>query len=197
MDNSAGRNIFFQDGKVSYEDRCAVLGQKGLVVWFTGLSGSGKTTIACEVEKRLSDSGRAVYLLDGDRLRKGINADLGFSEEDRNENIRRAAEVAALFREAGLIVLCSFISPYVNMRKFARSKAGEGRFLEVYVKADIETCAQRDPKGLYKKGVDEFTGVTSPYEVPENPDLVVDTTVMTVEECTQMVFQKIAEMPEK
>lgn len=197
MESSTERNIFSQDGKVSYEDRCAVLGQKGLVVWFTGLSGSGKTTIACEVEKRLNDIGRAVYLLDGDRLRNGINSDLGFSEDDRDENIRRVAEIAAMFREAGLIVLCAFISPFTAMREFARTKAGAGNFLEVYVQADIETCAQRDPKGLYKKGVAEFTGVTSPYEVPENPGLVVDTTVMTVEECTLTVFKKIMEMPGK
>ena len=154
-------NVIWQKNKVSYEDRCRVLGQQGKVVWFTGLSGSGKSTIAVELEKMLNEAGKAVYLLDGDNIRCGINSDLGFSDEDRNENIRRIGEIAALFRDAGIITLVSFISPFREMRRVARERAGEGNFVEVYVNTDLQTCMERDPKGLYKKQIKNFTGKDS------------------------------------
>jgi adenylylsulfate kinase len=187
-------HITFHRGKVSRNDRFSVLGQKGVAVWMTGLSASGKSTIAVETEKILIGMGKAVYRLDGDNLRHGLNSDLGFSEKDRFENIRRAAEVCALFVDAGLIVLASFISPLASMRSLARVKTGDS-FIEVYVKADVETCYKRDPKGLYKKArageIPDFTGVTAPYEVPRSPDLVLDTERYSIEECARILADKI------
>ena len=184
-------NIVWHPNKVSLEDRCRVLGQKGLVVWFTGLSGSGKSTIAVELEKMLNEAGRAVYLLDGDNIRCGINSDLGFSDEDRNENIRRISEIAALFRDAGIITLVSFISPFRKMREFAREKAGEGNFIEVYVSTDFETCRKRDPKGLYQKDIKNFTGKDSSYEEPLNPEIVLDTIKGDPAQCAKKVLREI------
>lgn len=184
-------NIVWHPNKVSKEDRKKVLGQKGLVVWFTGLSGSGKSTIAVEVEKKLMDAGRAAYLLDGDNIRCGINSDLGFTDEDRNENIRRISEIAALFQDAGMITLVSFISPFRAMREFARQRAGEGNFIEVYVSTDFETCRKRDPKGLYQKKIKNFTGKDSVYEKPEHPELTIDTVAYNQEECAEKVYQEI------
>lgn len=189
-------NIVWHNNKVSEEDRQRVLGQKGLVVWFTGLSGSGKSTIAVEVEKMLNEEGKAAYLLDGDNIRCGINSDLGFTDEDRNENIRRISEIAALFRDAGMITLVSFISPFRAMREFARERAGEGNFIEVYVSTDFETCMERDPKGLYKKNISNFTGKDSGYEAPQNPELVLDTVANDVTACAQFVMNKIREFSE-
>lgn len=186
-------NIIWHNNKVSYEERCHVLGQKGLVVWFTGLSGSGKSTIAVELEKMLNEAGRAVYLLDGDNIRHGINSDLGFSDEDRNENIRRISEIAALFQDAGVITLVSFISPFRKMREFARERAGKNNFIEVYVNTDYETCKKRDPKGLYKKQIPNFTGRDSSYEEPENPELILDTTQKNAEECAKEVLRIICQ----
>ncbi|SKA08879.1 adenylyl-sulfate kinase [Selenihalanaerobacter shriftii] len=190
-------NIVWHEGKVTYEDRCKNLGQEGLVVWFTGLSGSGKSTIAVEVEKELLKQGKAVYRLDGDNVRHGLNSDLGFAKKDRDENIRRIAEVAALFKDAGLITLASFISPFQEMRDFARERAGVDSFIEVYVKADVETCDERDPKGLYEKAkqgeIDDFTGVSSPYEEPENPDIVIDTVELTVEDSVEKILEVIVD----
>lgn len=187
-------HITFHRGKVSRNDRFSVLGQKGVAVWMTGLSASGKSTIAVETEKILIGMGKAVYRIDGDNLRHGLNSDLGFSEKDRFENIRRAAEVCALFVDAGLIVLASFISPLASMRSLAREKTGDS-FIEVYVKADVETCYKRDPKGLYKKArageIPDFTGVTAPYEVPRSPDLVLDTERYSIEECVRILVDKI------
>lgn len=185
------KNIVWQNRKVTYDDRCRVLDQKGLVVWFTGLSGSGKSTIAIEVEKILNQDGKKVYLLDGDNIRHGINSDLGFSDADRNENIRRIGEIAALFQDAGLITLVSFISPFEEMRQFARDKVGQDNFIEVYIHAELETCAKRDPKGLYKKKIDSFTGIESPYEKPKNPELIVDTEYLSIDECVDSVLQLI------
>ena len=182
-------------GKVSYEDRCRNVNQNGLVIWFTGLSGSGKSTIAAEVEKELVARKKTVYWLDGDSLRCGLNSDLGFSEQDRNENIRRFAEVAALFKDAGIIVLVSVISPFKKMRDFARIRAGGSGLIEVYIKADITTCEKRDTKGLYKKArtgeIVNFTGISSLYEEPENPDLVIDTDALTIEESVKLVLGQI------
>lgn len=185
------KNIVWHGGQVSYADRCALLEQKGVVVWFTGLSGSGKSTIAVELEKQLTAEGRLVYRLDGDNIRHGLNGDLGFSAQERDENIRRIAEVAALFKDAGIITLVSFIAPFRRMRAFAREKAGEAGFVEVYVKATIETCAQRDPKGLYQKAlkgeISDFTGISSPYEEPEHPEIMIDTTKNSVEESVYVI----------
>lgn len=184
-------NIFWQNNKVTYEDRCNNLGQKGKVVWFTGLSGSGKSTIATEVEALLYQNKNAVYLLDGDNIRTGINSDLGFSKEDRDENIRRISEIAALFKDAGLIVLVACISPFADMRRFARKRAGENDFIEIYVSTDFETCTKRDPKGLYKKNISNFTGKTSPYEIPQNPQIILDTVKYNVHQCADIVYKKI------
>ena len=185
------KNIVWHEGEISYQDRCENLGQKGRVVWFTGLSGSGKSTIAVEVEKQLLSQGKAVYRLDGDNIRHGLNSDLEFSAEDRDENIRRIAEVSALFRDSGMIVLASFISPYQEMRDFARKRA-QGDFVEIHVKADVETCANRDPKGLYEKAkkgeIENFTGVSAPYEEPQNPELVIDTAQLSVKESVGKVL---------
>ncbi len=187
--DAKNENVVWHSGRVSYEDRCAVLKQKGLVVWFTGLSGSGKSTIAVELEKMLNEAGKAVYRLDGDNIRCGINSDLGFTDED--ENIRRISEIAALFQDAGMITLVSFISPFRKMRQFAREKAGEGNFLEVYVNTDLETCMGRDPKGLYKKKISHFTGKDSAYEEPLDPEIILDTVKNTAVECAKQVYDEI------
>lgn len=188
-------NIVWEEGKVMYADRCRNLDQRGQVIWFTGLSASGKSTISIELEKRLVEEGKAVYRLDGDNVRHGLNSDLGFSPEDRDENIRRIAEVAALFKDAGMITMAAFISPYQEARDYARECAGSENFYEVYVQADVETCAQRDPKGLYEQAmngeIDNFTGVSAPYEEPEDPDLVLDTREMDVEQCVNKVMEMI------
>lgn len=187
------KNIIPHPGRVTEKDRERVMGQKGLVVWFTGLSGSGKSTIAVELEKKLTDAGYAAYLLDGDNIRGGINADLGFTDEDRDENIRRISEIAALFRDAGIITLVSFISPFRRMRAFARERAGEGNFVEVYVSTDLATCKERDPKGLYKKEIPDFTGKDSAYEEPLDPEIILETVDTTPEECAERVWQEIAD----
>jgi bifunctional enzyme CysN/CysC len=160
---------------------------KAVVLWFTGLSGAGKSTLAEALEKKLFDRGCRTVLLDGDNIRHGLCSDLGFSDRDRNENIRRAGEVAKLFFENGSIVLCTFISPFKKDREFVRSLFPEGRFIEIHVICDLEECRRRDPNGLYQKAIsgviNNFTGVASPYEVPDNPELVMDTKSATVEEC--------------
>ncbi len=185
--------VVWSQGDVTRAQREALAGGKGLVLWFTGLSGSGKSTIAIAVEKALINQGRLCYRLDGDNLRHGLNADLGFSPDERRENIRRVAEVAALFCDAGLITLVSFISPYRDMRSFARERIGSDRFLEIFVKAGVETCRSRDPKGLYRKAdsgeISDFTGVDAPYEEPEHPDLVLDTEIQRVDESVKQVLE--------
>ena len=191
MNNKKNENVVWQQNKVSYEARCQILGQRGKVIWFTGLSGSGKSTIAIELEKMLNEEGKAVYLLDGDNIRCGINSDLGFSDEDRNENIRRISEIAALFQDAGIITLVSFISPFRQMRRKARERVGEGNFVEVYVNTDLETCMERDPKGLYKKDIKNFTGKDSGYEEPENSEIVLDTKKYSPRECAKQIFDYI------
>jgi adenylylsulfate kinase len=185
-------NIKWHSGEINKAAREELLGQQGMVLWFTGLSGSGKSTIAVEVEKELYRRGKASYRLDGDNLRFGLNKDLGFTAEDREENIRRIGEVAALFADAGLITLASFISPYRAGREAAREAAGAENFKEIYVKASVEACAERDPKGLYEKAkkgeIENFTGISAPYEEPENPDLIVDTESLSLEESVQLVL---------
>lgn len=172
-------NIVWHASALSREQRFASLGATGAVVWFTGLSGSGKSTVAVEVERRLVLAGRPAVLLDGDNLRHGLNADLGFSDDDRRENIRRVGEVAVLFAEAGVVALVPLISPFREAREAVRAKveAAGLRFVEVFVDTPIELCEQRDPKGLYAKArageIRDFTGIDSPYEAPTNPELVL------------------------
>ena len=164
-----------------------LLNQKGTVLWFTGLSGSGKSTIAEALEKELYKSGYFVKVLDGDNIRSGINKNLSFSLEDRTENIRRIAEVAKLFLESGVIVLCSFVSPTINIRQQAKEIIGANDFNEIFVDTPLEVCESRDVKGLYKKArageIKGFTGIDSPFENPVNPKLILKTTELTVEQC--------------
>lgn len=191
------KNIICPYSKVSYEDKCKIMMQQGMVVWFTGLSGSGKSTIAIEVEHLLTTRNYKVVLLDGDIIRKGLNSDLGFHDEDRNENIRRIIEVAKLLCNNALIVLVSAITPFEILRKKAREKIGQEQFLEIYIKADLRTCQKRDPKGFYKKNIDLFTGVSSSYEIPNNPDIIVDTETRTINECSDFVLSRILQKIDK
>jgi bifunctional enzyme CysN/CysC len=178
-------NIHWQRLEISRSARAAQKSQKAAVIWFTGLSGSGKSTIASALEKRLYSLGRHTYVLDGDNVRHGLNRDLGFTDADRVENIRRVAEVARLMVDAGLLVIVSFISPFRSEREAARNLMGEGEFLEVFVDAPLEVCEARDPKGLYKKArqreLMNFTGISSPYEAPEEPDVRLNTALLPVE----------------
>ena len=186
MADPKSKNLTWHDGQVARTDREKLLGQKGVTVWLTGLSGSGKSTIAVAAEKALSDQGRLTYILDGYNIRQGLNNNLGFSPDDRTENIRRIGEVAKLFTDAGVIVFSSFISPYRSDRDAVRAIMGEGDFVEVHVAATLETCESRDVKGLYKKArageIPEFTGISAPYEEPKSPELVIDTNGQALEE---------------
>ena len=169
------QHIHRQAMTVDKAERAALKGQRPAVLWFTGLSGSGKSTIANALEELLSSQGRHTYLLDGDNVRQGLNRDLGFSDEDRVENIRRVAEVARLMADAGLIVIVAFISPFRMDRKMARDLMAGGAFVEIFIDTPIEECIRRDPKGLYKKAlsglINDFTGISSPYEAPEEPEI--------------------------
>ena len=173
------KNIVWHPNKVNRKDREKIKNQKGVVLWFTGLSGSGKSTIANELEYKLNQMGYHTYLLDGDNIRHGLNKDLGFNEEDRSENIRRISEVAKLFVDAGIITITAFISPFIKDRKKAKNIIGNNDFIEVFIDTPFEECARRDPKGLYKKAlrgeIKNFTGIDSPYEKPINPDIYIDT----------------------
>ena len=194
IESPKAENIYKVEHLMTQDARAANKGHQGGVFWFTGLSGAGKSTLAMAVEKALFEKGYHSYVLDGDNVRHGLNADLGFSPEDRAENIRRIGEVAALMSDAGLIVISAFISPYRADRDRARS-ASPARFHEIYVQADLETCETRDPKGLYKKAragkIAEFTGIDSPYEPPENPEMVVDTQSNEIEVCVNQVLRYI------
>ena len=185
------RNIRWSGDAVTKEERRRLLGSSGLVVWMTGLSGAGKTTIAQEVERRLLSQGIPAYVLDGDKLRRGLNKDLGFSDEDRVENIRRTREVAKMFKDAGIVTFVTLISPFTEGRREARAFIGDS-FMEVYVKADVETCSKRDPKKLYEKAlrgeIKSFTGIDSPYEAPEHPDVLLDTLMWNEEECAETLL---------
>jgi len=176
-------------GSVTSADRAAVLEHQPATLWLTGLSASGKSTLAFALEHQLIGEGKAAYVLDGDNVRHGLNRDLGFSAEDRSENIRRIAEVAKLMNDAGLIVITAFISPFQADRAMARDIIGERHFKEVYVSTPISVCEQRDPKKLYQRArkgeVAEFTGITSPYEAPIKPVLVIDTSTLTLEEAVE------------
>ena len=188
-------NVVWQALKVDKEARSRAMGQRPCILWFTGLSGAGKSTIADRVEQRLQSLGSHTYLLDGDNVRHGLNRDLGFTEEDRVENIRRIAEVARLMVDAGLIVIVSFISPFRSERDMARELAEEGEFVEIFVDTPVEVCEARDPKGLYAKArrgdLVNFTGIDSPYEPPENPELRIDTTNTSVDEAADRVLESL------
>ena len=187
-------NVFQVEHRVAPASRWGMNGHRSGVVWLTGLSGSGKTTLAIELESQLFRKGYQVYVLDGDNLRNGLNANLGFTPEDRTENIRRAGQVAALFADAGFLVITAFISPYQADRDRVRAIAPDG-FHEVYVKASLETCEERDPKGLYQRArsgeIAEFTGISSPYEAPVGPELTIDTDALTVEEAVASLLEYV------
>lgn len=187
-----GTHLCWQSLEVDKAARAAHMGQSPGCIWFTGLSGSGKTTLASLLEQRLHAEGKHTYLLDGDNVRHGLNRDLGFTEEDRAENIRRVAEVARLMVDAGLIVLVSFISPFERERSLARALFGEDEFVEVFIDTPFDECERRDVKGLYAKArsgmVKNFTGIDSPYERPLAPELVVRTVGVSPEACTGQIF---------
>jgi adenylylsulfate kinase len=184
-------NITWYKSTITEDDRRKLSGHGGAVLWFTGLSGSGKSTLASAVEQKLYARGCHTYILDGDNVRHGLNKNLGFSPEDREENIRRIGEVAHLFADAAVIAMTSFISPYARDRRAARSLDREGAFIEVFCDCPLAVCESRDTKGLYKKArageIKQFTGIDAPYEVPEDAELVVDTANQTVEQCADAV----------
>ena len=189
----ATENLHFHEHRVPREEKEKRNQHKSRVIWFTGLSGSGKSTVANATEKVLHDMGLQTYILDGDNVRMGLNKDLGFSHKDRTENIRRIAEVANLFADSGSIILTAFISPYRDDRDNAREIIGNEDFIEVFVSADLSVCEERDPKGLYKKArageIKGFTGIDAPYEEPINPELVVETDKKDIEACAQIVIE--------
>jgi adenylylsulfate kinase len=189
-------NIFpDQDRFLERTEKELLLNQHGLVIWFTGLSASGKSTLAIAVEQKLYAKNILTQVLDGDKIRNGLNNNLGFTEEERIENIRRIAEVSKLFSDCGVVAISAFISPTHAIRNMARSIIGTENFFEIYVSTPLDVCEQRDPKGLYKKAragvITDFTGVSAPYEQPSNADLVIDTTDHSVEEASQHIFNRI------
>lgn len=180
------------DQMLSREDKEALLGQRGVMLWFTGLSGSGKSTVAVALERELHRRGRLCRILDGDNIRSGINANLGFSEADRKENIRRIAEVSKLFVDTGIVTIAAFISPTEEMRQMAAEIIGRNDFKEIYISTPLEECERRDVKGLYAKArlgeIKNFTGISSPFEAPMNPDLSIDTSAVSLEESVRMLL---------
>lgn len=183
------------DQLLQRSDKEAMLNQRSCVLWMTGLSGSGKSTIAKGLEKKLHEAGYLSYVLDGDNVRSGINANLGFSEEDRLENIRRVSEVSKLFLQAGVITINSFVSPTKDVRQLAKDIIGAEDFIEVYINAPFEVCAQRDVKGLYKKAlageIKNFTGLDGPFEAPDNAEIEIKTAEMSVEDSVEQIFQQL------
>ena len=199
MTERKATNIKWHEGHVDRFYRQELLGQRGLTIWFTGLPSSGKSTTAFLLEHELVKRRFLAYVLDGDNIRHGLNGNLGFSAEDRKENIRRIGEVAKLFADAGVIVSTSFISPFKSDRDLVRKlhKEANLNFIEVFIKAPVEVCSQRDPKGLYRKAlageIKGFTGVDAPYEEPESPELVIDTDKLSKEECMQILVDYLIE----
>jgi adenylylsulfate kinase len=194
--NRAKQNhLKFYNGYVARIDRHRLNKHRSGVVWFTGLPGSGKSTLAHHLERELFNHGVRAYVLDGDNVRHGLNADLGFTRDDRKENIRRIVEVSKLLVDAGIIVLSAFISPYKEDRALARQAFGQDNFLEIYVKCPLEECEKRDPKGQYRKArrgiIGEYTGITAPYEEPDLPDLVVDTLALNLEEALELILRRL------
>ena len=188
-------NLTHQEFKITTLQRGTIKGHKPLTIWMSGLSGSGKSTIANLVEIKLNESGLHTYILDGDNTRLGLNKDLGFSEKDREENIRRVSEVCKLMNDAGLIVICSFISPFESGRKSAQEIIGQDKFVQVFIDTDLEVCESRDPKGLYKKArtgeIKEFTGISSPFEKPENCWVIKNNTELDLDINVNMLLEII------
>ena len=199
MDNSKEKssNTVWHHATITRAHREKLNGHKSVALWFTGLSGSGKSTLAHAVEERLYSMGCRTFVFDGDNVRHGLCSDLGFSPEDRRENIRRIGEMVKLFTEAGVIAMTAFISPFKKDREWVRSLVGKGNFIEIYCDCSIEVCEKRDVKGLYAKArkgeIPEFTGISSPYEAPENPELHLKTDKMTLDECVEAVIRYLSE----
>ncbi len=197
MAGQKATNIKWHHGKITKVDRVKLLNQKGVTIWLTGLSGSGKSTIAVELEHALIENRHQAYILDGDNIRHGLNKNLGFSPEDRTENIRRIGEVAKLFTDASIITIAAFISPYREGRDAVRKLLNDGEFIEVYVECPLDVCEERDTKGLYKKArageVKDFTGISAPYEKPLNPELTIDSSKLSVEESTREILNYLEE----
>ncbi|MFZ7943329.1 adenylyl-sulfate kinase [Neobacillus sp. 19] len=185
-------NVFWHQSAIKKEDREKQHGHKSIMIWFTGLSGSGKSTIANALQHKLFQKGISVYLLDGDNLRHGINKNLSFTAEDRQENIRRTAEIGRLFVDAGVVVLAALISPYEKERLNARALFQQDEFIEVYIKCSLQECENRDPKGLYKKArkgeIKHFTGIDQPYEEPKNPEVVIDTNKLSIDDSVERLL---------
>jgi adenylylsulfate kinase len=185
-------NLTWHEESITRVDRERLLQQKGIVIWFTGLSASGKSTIAHALEEKLFEAGILSYVLDGDNIRHGLNKNLGFSPEDREENIRRIGEIAKLFTQCGIITMAAFISPYRADRDKVRSLLNNGEFIEVYVKIPLAVAEQRDPKGLYRRArageIKDFTGINAPYEEPQNPEIILDTSILNPQQCAQIVI---------
>ena len=188
------KNIKFQHFALTQTERAKIKQQSPMCLWMTGLSGAGKSTLANALEQELNRIGKHTYILDGDNLRHGLNSDLGFSEADRNENVRRAAEAAQLMVDAGLIVIVGLISPFKKERDWARGLFKDNQFKEIYISTSLKECEHRDTKGLYEKArrgeVKDFTGIDSPYEAPNNPDIIIDTENKTVDECVHIILHK-------
>ncbi len=198
MTEQKATNIHWHEGPIMRADREKMTGHRSFTLWFTGMSASGKSVLATTTEKALHEKGYLTYILDGDNIRHGLNKNLGFSPEDRVENIRRIGEVASLFRQAGVINLVAFISPYISDRQIARELSNnDGTFIEVFVECPLEVCEQRDPKGMYKKAregiIKEFTGISAPYEAPENPEIHLRTDKNSPEECLQIIIDYLIE----
>lgn len=188
-------NIFPTDQLLQRADKESLLGQKGICIWFTGLSGSGKTTIAIALEKELNSLGLLTQILDGDNIRAGINNNLGFSDEDRTENIRRIAEVAKLFVNCGIVTICCFVSPTEDIRLLAKTIIGEKDFFQVFVSTPVEICEQRDVKGLYAKArmgeIKDFTGINAPFEIPFSADITINTAQADIKESVRKILEKL------
>lgn len=197
MKNPTTNNIYWHDSFVTKNDRHQLYGHKSCVLWFTGLSGSGKSTLANAVNQRLFEKQISSYVLDGDNIRHGLNADLGFSPEDRQENIRRIGEVSKLFVDNGTIVLTAFVSPYQEDRLLARDMVEKEEFIEIYVKCSLQECENRDPKGLYKRArkgeIAEFTGISAPYEEPTNPELTICTDETSIKASVEQIVDYLVE----
>jgi len=187
------KNILWHPHKITKEERMKRFSQKPVILWFTGLSGSGKSTIANALEEKLFGLKACTYLLDGDNIRYGLNRDLGFTKEEREENIRRIGEVSKLFVDAGMIVITAFISPFIKDRELVKNMVQEDEFIEIFIDTPIEICEQRDPKGLYKKArnkeIKEFTGISSPYEKPIDPKIHLQTDKKTIKECVDEIIK--------
>lgn len=196
--DSVGGDVVWHNSTVTHADRIKQKGQTPVILWFTGLSGSGKSTVANAVESKLLSLDKHSYLLDGDNVRHGLNKDLGFSDTDRVENIRRIGEVAKLFVDAGNIVLTAFISPFIADREQVRALVEPGQFLEVFIDTPLEVCEARDPKGLYKKArageIKHFTGIDSEYQAPINPEIHIKTAELSIEQCAEQVVAKLDEL---